>query len=271
MSVRRKFFGAIAAMFALVSCESEKHSRGLDYIPDMYESPAYKSQQAQVVGPKDNAELIEVHQVPMMLTPPQGTISRDFTPYHIAALDKRTSRDNPNPLAPTASVLKVGQEAYNVYCAVCHGNDGNATKNSYVAGNADRPLFAGIKNLNGANIAMLSDGDIYHIMTYGQAKMPNYSAQLLPQTRWSVVHYVRALNRASVAVEDVDKKLAAAEEDFKANPQDVQKKTDVDALKDLKRQVDRDRELIIKGGVGEDFTPAAEPVPEYIKPQWPEN
>jgi len=271
MSAKLRIFGAALAAFALVSCEGEKHSRGLDYIPDMYESPAYKSQQAQVVGPKDNAELAEVHQVPMMLTPPAGTIPRDFTPYQIAALDKKTSRDNPNPLAPTASVLKKGQEAYNIYCAVCHGNDGNATKNSYVAGDADKPLFAGIKNLNGSNISLLSDGDLYHILTYGQAKMPNYSAQLLPHTRWAVVHYVRALNRASVAAEDVDKRLAAAEEDFKANAQDVQKKTDAEALRDLKRQVDRDRELILKGGGGEAFIPAAAPVPEYIKPQWPEN
>lgn len=263
-----------ACVFALSSCEQEKHARGLDYLPDMYESPAYRSQQSQVVEVKaavNGKQVRRQHEVPMMMAPPEGAVTRDFVTYQIAATDKKSSHGLRNPIAPTASVLKEGQAAYNIYCAVCHGNDGNAVKNSYIAGTPDHPLFAGIKNLDASGqVGNLSDGDLYHVITYGQVKMPNYRAQLLPAARWAVVHYVRALNRASSATMDLAKELQRAEDDYKANPQDMTKKTAMESIRGRKLQAERDRDLIIKGGAGDEFLPEPAAVPEYVKPQWPE-
>ncbi|HZE19942.1 MAG TPA: cytochrome c, partial [Candidatus Angelobacter sp.] len=41
------------------------------------------------------------------------------------------------------------------------------------------------------------DGRIYHVITRGQNLMPSYSSQILPEDRWAVIHYVRALERAA--------------------------------------------------------------------------
>ena len=35
------------------------------------------------------------------------------------------------------------------------------------------------------------------MITRGQNLMPNYASQILPEDRWAVIHYVRALERAA--------------------------------------------------------------------------
>ena len=41
------------------------------------------------------------------------------------------------------------------------------------------------------------NGRIYHTMTLGQGLMNSYAYQLLPEQRWAVIHYVRALQKAA--------------------------------------------------------------------------
>jgi mono/diheme cytochrome c family protein len=272
--------GAAAALAALAlgGCgESEKSSRGLDYMPDMYESPAYRSQQTMQVVIKDgvaqprpvmspsSAADGQMRHVPAMLTPPAGTVPRDFLPYPFAANDFSGPHDLRNPYAPTPEVMRRGQRYYNIACAVCHGNDGNAN-NGYVA-----KQFSGIPSVNGANLALLTDGDIYHIISAGRNRMPNYRAQLLPENRWAVVAYVRVLNRATLAVTDADAALAAAADELKAKPDDAAAKAAFDAAKSVAATAKADLELIKRGGDGAAFRPAPEAVPEYVTPTWPEN
>lgn len=264
--VSMSFFGA-----------SEKHHRGLDYLPDMYTSPAHKSQEARevVLGtdgkavpvpvtfaavgelPKDG----QIRDVPTLMTPPPGTVSRDFVPYQFAATDFIGPHSLANPLAPTADVLRTGQKYFNIYCVVCHGNDGNAV-HGYVS-----HKFAGIPSLNGPNLALLSDGDLYHIVTSGRNKMPDYKAQLLPEQRWAVVNYLRVLNRSVQAMTDAEAALAAAEKDLKANPDDAAARAAHDAATAVMANAKHDLELIQQGG-GDEFHPAPAPKPEYIKPSW---
>jgi hypothetical protein len=44
-----------------------------------------------------------------------------------------------------------------------------------------------------------SDGMIYHIIVNGQNIMPPYEAQTTVEERWSIVNYIRALQRAKNA------------------------------------------------------------------------
>lgn len=269
---------AALAAFALGACgESEKSSRGLDYMPDMYESPAYRSQQAMQVVLKDGvaqpmpltspatSAAGEVRHVPAMLTPPAGTVPRDFLPYPFAPTDFVGPHDLRNPYAPTPDVLRRGQRYYQIACAVCHGNDGDSN-HGYVAKH-----FSGVPSLNGANLALLTDGDIYHILTVGRNRMPNYRAQLLPENRWAVVAYVRVLNRATLAVTDADAALVAATAELKAKPDDAAAKAAFDAAKAVAANAKADLELIKRGGDGAAFRPAPEAKPEYVTPTWPEN
>ncbi len=268
----------VAALAVLSGCSDEKDSRGIDYMPDMYVTPAEKSQYANavvLVGDKKDerldrplmskAEGGEIHHVPVMLTPPEGTLSRDFVPYPIAADQGPAAKNLANPYLPTAEVLKRGQKYFNINCAVCHGNDGNAA-NGYVA-----KQFTGVLSLNGPNLNLLSDGEIYHIVTHGRGRMPNYRAQLLPENRWAVVHYVRALNRATLAQTDADKDLATAQATLKKSPDDATAQQSLVAAKAVAASAKRDLELIKQGErAGVDaFRPEPEAMPETVKPTWP--
>jgi mono/diheme cytochrome c family protein len=51
-------------------------------------------------------------------------------------------------------------------------------------------------NLMSEKFRDYSDGEIYDVIIRGKNAMPSYSADLSGDECWSVVHYVRALQRA---------------------------------------------------------------------------
>lgn len=252
--------------FALVGCgESEKSSRGIDFMPEMYNHPGYESQTSRSVSDGKT-----VRHVPMMLPAIDGTVSRDGAAYAIAATDFAAAKNLVNPVPATTAVLKRGQQLYNITCAVCHGRDGEAT-NGYVASTKDHPdRFGGVPSINTANVALLSDGEIYHIISRGRNRMADLSAQLLPADRWAVVHYTNALARATQAIGDAESRLAKLEKESQQalkdnNPYD---KADLEAARALVIQRKIDLQLIQQGGEGDAFIPPKKPVPEYVKPSW---
>jgi mono/diheme cytochrome c family protein len=269
---------AYVASFTLFGL-SEKHSRGLDYIPDMYVTPALKSQHAREVVLDADGKAVavpatfsaagelpkggQIRDLPTVMRPPTGTVSRDFVPYPYEPSDFIGPHNLQNPLAPTAEALRSGQKYFNIYCVVCHGNDGNGA-HGYVAAKFN----GGVPSLNGPNLNLLSDGDIYHIVTNGRVRMPDYRAQLLPEQRWAVINYVRLLNRATQAITDADAVLAAAEQELKNKPNDAGARAAYDAAKGVAAHAKHDLELIKRGG-GEEFKPAPAAKPEYIAPSWP--
>ncbi len=250
----------------LAGCgESEKSSRGIDYMPEMYENPGYKSQGVLELGEEKNRH------VPSMLMPVPGTVSRDGVGYQIAAEDMASAKLLVNPFAPTVPVLKTGQRTFNTYCAVCHGRDGDA-KNGYVAPTKEHPdRFAGIPSINTGNVALMKDGEIYHIISRGRNRMPDLAAQIPSAQRWAVVLYVNALARATQALEDAEKRLAALEKvTAQGGPKenDAEAKEEIASTKLLIELRKKDLDLIQAGGDGDAFEPPHKPVPEYVKPTW---
>ena len=94
--------------------------------------------------------------------------------------------------------LREGQEYYETLCAVCHGRTGGGN------GIMKEYGFNEIASLVDARVQKLPDGQIYHTIANGKGLMQGYGHQLEADTRWSVVLYVRALQRArSATLEDV--------------------------------------------------------------------
>jgi mono/diheme cytochrome c family protein len=109
------------------------------------------------------------------------------------AIDAARAKTMANPLVPTAAVLAAGRRDFEVFCSVCHGRDGKA-------GNAPMaPWFSGIPSLAGDAPSPLTDGEIAHIIANGRGRMPAHGAQLPGERRWAVVHYLRALQAATIA------------------------------------------------------------------------
>lgn len=42
----------------------------------------------------------------------------------------------------------------------------------------------------------MADGQLFHIVSAGQANMPGYAAQVLPDDRWRAILHLRALQAA---------------------------------------------------------------------------
>jgi len=92
-----------------------------------------------------------------------------------------------NPIGEinAADMAEAGR-LYNINCAVCHGAKGKA--NGPMSGKV-----GGIVDLTGPQYVALSDGTIFHVMTYGKNNMGSYASQLTKEQRWKIVKYVRTL------------------------------------------------------------------------------
>ena len=82
-----------------------------------------------------------------------------------------------------------GAETYNVFCISCHGSkgagDGPVTKRGFPP---PPPLPTG-------KSVQMKDGQLFHILTYGQGSMAPMVAQLSRERRWDVINFVRTLQK----------------------------------------------------------------------------
>lgn len=160
------------AVLALSSCKHEKPN--FIYMPDMVYSPALKAQEEGA-----------------MRKPPEGAVSRDYAGAYRFAKEEndRAGRELRNPLRATSLTLKRGQKMYNAFCIVCHGPAGEGDGTIV-------PKFPRPPSLQSDKVRNWADGNIFHVITTGQNLMPSYAAQIVPEDRWAIIHYVRALQRS---------------------------------------------------------------------------
>lgn len=100
-------------------------------------------------------------------------------------------------------LLKDGQRAYAVQCAVCHGSSGcggggpgEASKAAYgILGARGMPNIA---SYHQDRLREMPDGEIFNTIANGRNTMAAYGQQVKVQDRWAIVAYVRALQYAQM-------------------------------------------------------------------------
>jgi mono/diheme cytochrome c family protein len=263
----RKRLALCAILMALAGCGDGKKDRGLTILPDMFNTPADKSQSAGTVeiDARDatGAPIKRSVHYSSMLSPPAGTVPRGFQPYPLAADDWAGARLNRNPLPQDATVLKRGQRDFLSYCAPCHGRDGDAAN-----GNVAR-TFSGIPSLNGLSVLQLSEGEIFHTMTMGKGRMANLRAQLPAESRWAVVRFVRVQALANLAAADVAKLVPYIDSEIAKHPGDGALKARRAEILRLSEEAKAALAALGSAGDGQEFIPAPAPVPEYVGPSQP--
>ncbi|MCG8575672.1 MAG: cytochrome c [Flavobacteriales bacterium] len=209
-----KYFAiaALAGSTIMVSCVEDPNSPGLEYMPDMYRSPAAEAyvDYAEVEGVFDE-EAKKLVEERFSFVPPAGTIPYYGTgegadvmmPYkHGAPVgadkthglygvkqdpDGRIKADaDVNPIPFSDEVLKEGKKLYESFCIHCHGEsgDGQGTVITNSLGKFPTP---------GPYKDTLTAGGIFWTITYGKGAMGSHAAQLNKEERWKIVHYVEKL------------------------------------------------------------------------------
>jgi mono/diheme cytochrome c family protein len=178
-------FLALLSTLALCWFVKERDVRrpNYDFLPEaqMTYSPAYDS-----FSPNPN--------FPDGLTlrsPPNGTIARGHMPFHYEPTPQdalRAGEELRNPFTQNDTLRQQrGSVVFSNFCQVCHGPIGEGNGPITLRG---FPLPA---SLLAERAVKMKDGQMFHVLTYGQGRMPPFAAQLSREDRWSVILYVRML------------------------------------------------------------------------------
>lgn len=173
-----------AAVFGLLLASCNHKEPGRAYMPDMSYSRAYET-----YAPTDAIEKAGAHynQKPVLGTIARGDafpfkIGNDSTGYAQSAAVK-------NPLIKAEVDMPEAERLYLVNCAICHGSklDGNGP----LWNNGDGPYSAAPKNFMDPAVKLLTEGTMFHAVTYGKGQMGSYASQLTTKQRWMVIAYIK--------------------------------------------------------------------------------
>jgi mono/diheme cytochrome c family protein len=172
-----KIVAVVGLSFMATSC-FDKAKPNYQFMPNMYEAVSYETYSEHEIF-KGGVEA----QVPA-----EGSIKRGFVPYEIPntpegyALAKASLK---SPLSAEDLNADKAKELYTVYCAICHGDKGDGKGNLVV-----KEKFLGVPSYKDREI---TDGSIYHVVTYGLNSMGSHANQLSQEERWQVADYVLKL------------------------------------------------------------------------------
>lgn len=180
----------LAVTIALSSCH-DKRSRGTVYMPDMAYSRTYEAYDVQDSA-KFTADIFDKggNKIFFNAMPAAGTVKRgELFPYTLLndsnGYKMSAAVINPIDFMTGAQMSEAGR-LYNINCGICHGEKGKA--NGPMAGKV-----GGIVDLTLDQYKALSDGTMFHSVTYGKNNMGSYASQLNREQRWMVIKYLRTL------------------------------------------------------------------------------
>ncbi|WP_025762891.1 c-type cytochrome [Dyadobacter tibetensis] len=195
-----KLIGASLIMMVFVAgCGKDPQSPGKEYAPNMYVSVGYEPFRQVEANPINPMGI-------SMRLPVAGTVARrnyntefgtgdsarvDLMVYnlHADSIDV-AARILKNPIPLNEKSLAEGKVLYDRYCQHCHGATG--------AGDGKvGDMYKGIPNYASDAYKNMNEGHIFHVITFGKARMWPHASQVTPEERWKIVHYVQKLQKGS--------------------------------------------------------------------------
>ena len=176
-------FVLLVAVGGILASRRDATVTNYEFLPGMAHSPRYNA-----FSPNPNLPGGTTLQPPI-----PGTIARGYLPLHYQATPEdslRAGEELKNPFSyDDGRALDRSMFVYVNFCQTCHGplgmSDGTVTQRGFPA-----PL-----SLIAPHAVGIKDGQIFHIVTYGQKNMASYAAQISREDRWRVILYVRSLQK----------------------------------------------------------------------------
>lgn len=224
MKMRFRIIGnlVIAAVTTviLVSCGADPDSPGLEYMPDMYRSPAIEPYvDYGHIQERQNPELKERLSA---LTPPNGTVpyygtdslevmlmmpywhkadaafkvthgmfDEELSPEEIVTYELAAADKNPLPLPSEADSMEFkefwggAKKLFEANCAHCHGVKGDG--NGPMMMNETYNGVPDYKNL------VIKEGQMFYSIYYGRNMMGAHRSLINKKEIWTLVHYIQRL------------------------------------------------------------------------------
>lgn len=224
MKVKFKAFAQISVVALLAAaCTSDPDSAGLEYMPDMYRSPAIepyvdygefggktyenkKERLSAMTPPKYTIPYLGTDSATVHTMLPywrkagkafgltHGLFYRDLSndpdvdfEYKAAAADvnplKLVSKDQSDKLFAEAKSL------YQTNCNHCHGEKGDGQGPMVASG-----AYTGVPNYKNLTI---TEGQMFYSIYYGKGMMGSHAPILNKREIWTLVHYVRRFQDAN--------------------------------------------------------------------------
>jgi mono/diheme cytochrome c family protein len=140
------------------------------------------------------------HKAPLMVG---GKMIYEFeeAPVNTGHIGGTTNFVETNPFPVTEELLARGQERFGIYCAPCHGAQGDGKGITARLGMA---VVGDLHDTKVRKVPQQPDGEVFNTITYGKNLMGAYGGLVPVADRWAIVAYVRALERSRLAtIEDV--------------------------------------------------------------------
>lgn len=206
-------WNSLSLMLAIVGaalgtgCVSDPDSPGLEYMPDMYRSPAIEAYVDYGQDPYDvGFETAEQQRMtPSARRPVVGTIP--FNPAEKAFLMpypypntlegyEQAGLALKSPLVTSLAHAEEGKVIYDQMCSQCHGEkgagDGALSRNGHIEG---IPSYSD-------KLKDLPEGKMFHTLTYGKGLMGSHASQLSQRDRWLVIEYIKVLQNGGTMPTD---------------------------------------------------------------------
>ncbi len=172
------------SIMAMVSCNDDTKSPGIEYMPDMYRSPSYETNS---FNPNFKDSMTSRRSV-------AGTIPRgnDYMPYPYPNTPEgyeAAGRELKNPLEKTDANLAEGKRLFEIFCIHCHGAEGKGDGQIIQNGKfPPPPSYSG-------QLKDLPEGKAFHTITYGKNLMGSHASQVNQTERWKIIMYVQTLQK----------------------------------------------------------------------------
>ncbi len=220
----KNLFLSLPLLTLLIGCGGQGNDPGTEYAPNMYHSVPYDpftqirdedaGRWATSIDYPDmpgrneghaeyfNSNLFNPNYMNMR-TPPANTVKRNaqgWLPYRLPndSTGLRLANRLRNPLDSTAQVVAAGKALYEMYCDHCHGpkgeGEGKVAQGVTVDGQ-QKGAYAGVPNYKADALKNITEGHIFHVITYGKNLMWPHGSQIAPEDRWKIAKYVKTLQK----------------------------------------------------------------------------
>lgn len=172
--VKKAVFGGVLLLMVLAACSSTS-TYPIDFFTAMHYQHSFRTLE------------------PPRFLSPEGAVPVDgrsplLTTEQILQLQ--------NPVAADEASVAIGQEVYDVNCAVCHGEGGNGDgpMAQILVDNGARPPA----DLTAERLVTVEDNHFYNVVTNGLPPfMPAFGNLIPGENIWHLVNYIRELQGGS--------------------------------------------------------------------------